>query len=361
MDKVQKFDDSLRKKNYHVLQAEEKIADIPDINSFKKQFMRGATSICSQYFNKRPFLLNKQEYHQWLEKSFRTFDTIDTTQDFKKMIQDKVKEAMNQHRRHTGYEEDDQKEITLSLMDNLVDRKSNINKVYKTFFMRYLSPKMREIIWKGVLLDQGEVKMYEKNIVEDKSFTISKDEIYILKVVQSLLKDNFHNFGHDYDLILLIKAMMIYIAEYLNTYLQDFHYYMLFPLLQTFKSYRTYTRAKMLISFYISVLRVRMEIVDEVNEKDEGAYEGYINHIIDKLMDTLGGIDPKLQQKVTELLAIEDQAIKTFHMDLVVSTRGEKNLSNLDLRMSKQKVIFGELLRSFIERCSSGFVNVRVT
>mmetsp|Transcript_24101 Transcript_24101/g.24023 ORF Transcript_24101/g.24023 Transcript_24101/m.24023 type:complete len:155 (+) Transcript_24101:3-467(+) len=154
---------------------------------------------------------------------------------------------------------------------------------------------------------------------------------------------------------------MIYAAEYLNTYLQDFHYYMLFPLLQTFKSYRTYTRGKLLMSFYLSFLKVRMQIVDEVNEKDETVYEAYINHIIENLQKYLEEIDPELNKQFTDLLSIEDEAIKTYHMDLLVSTRGENNLANLDLRMTKQKVIFGELLRGYIERCSVGFVNVKVS
>ena len=104
-----------------------------------------------------------------------------------------------------------------------------------------------------------------------------------------------------------------------------------------------------------------MEIVEEVNEKDEIAYETYINGIIDKLLEVCEEIDPKLKEKLTELLSIEDSAIKTFHMDLMANVRGENHLSNLDLRMSKQKVIFGELLRSFIERMSVGFVNIRVS
>lgn len=268
---------------------------------------------------------------------------------------------IEKNRSHSGNDLIDEKDMTLSMLDNLTDRKPNINKVFKVFFLRYLTPRMREIVWKGLLLDPAEVKNYENNIQYDKSFTISKDEIYILKVVQSLMKDGFHNFGNDYDVIMLVKAVMIYAAAYLNTYLQDFHYYILFPLLQTFKSYRTYTRAKVLVSFYISVLRVRMQIVDEVNEKDESDYELYINSIIEKLLETCDGIDPKLKEKINELLEIEDAAIKTFHMDLLASVRGENHLSNLDLRMSKQKVIFGELLRSFLERLSVGFVNIRVS
>ena len=307
--------------------------------------MFGAKNICGEYFSKRAFELDKAEYNIWLDKTFRTFDTIDTTGELKSLISQKVMNLIEKNKPRSGNEVIDEKEMTMSIIDNLTDRKANLNRIYKVFFLRYLSPRTREIVWKGQLLDPTEVKNYEKNIQYDKTFTVSKDEIYILKVIQSLMKDDFHNFGNDYDIIILIKAIMIYTATYLNTYLQDFHYYMLFPLLQTFKSYRTYTRAKILISFYLSILRVRMEVVEEVNEKDETAYEFYINGIIEKLLEVCEEIDPKLKEKITELLAIEDSAIKTFHMDLMANVRGENHLSNLDLRISKQKVIFGELLR----------------
>ncbi|CAI2363988.1 unnamed protein product [Moneuplotes crassus] len=361
MDKLDQLDDALRKKNYHVIEAEDRCDTIPDLEYYQKQFMLGAKNICMQYFNKRPYQLNKEEYKKWLVKCFSTYDTIDTTFKLKEMVNIKTKVAIDTHRRYTGNDLDDLKDMNMSILENLIDRRSSINKVYKLFFLRYLSPRMRETIWKGILLDQATVKEYEKNITEDKSYTVSKDEIYILKVIQSILKDDFHNFGNDYDLILLVKAMMIYAAEYLNTYLQDFHYYMLFPLLQTFKSYRTYTRGKLLMSFYLSFLKVRMQIVDEVNEKDETVYEAYINHIIENLQKYLEEIDPELNKQFTDLLSIDDEAIKTYHMDLLVSTRGENNLANLDLRMTKQKVIFGELLRGYIERCSVGFVNVKVS
>jgi len=63
------------------------------------------------------------------------------------------------------------------------------------------------------------------------------------------------------------------------------------------------------------------------------------------------------------LLEIEDNEIITFHMDLLSNVRksGPGHIHNLDLRMSKQKVIFGEFVRSFIERLSCGLVNIRVT
>ncbi len=62
------------------------------------------------------------------------------------------------------------------------------------------------------------------------------------------------------------------------------------------------------------------------------------------------------------LLEIEDNEVKTFHMDLLSNVRksGPGHIHNLDVRMSKQKVIFGEYVRSFIERLSVGHVNLRV-
>lgn len=361
MDKIERYDDSLRKKNYHVLEIENKMNDFEDLEVYKEQFKFGAKNIWGEYFNKRPYELTKDEYKIWMDKVFKTFDTIDTTLQLKEATGLKVMQVIDTNRRHTGDDYNDEKDITLSIFENLTDRRSDINKVYKSFFLRYLSPKTRETIWKGILLDQQEVKNYEDNIKYDKSFTVSKDEIYMLKIIQGLWKDKFHNFGNDYDMIILLKAVMIYTAAYLNTYLQDFHYYMLFPLLHAFKSYRTYTRAKMLISFYITVLRTRMLIVDEVDDRDAAAYETYINYIIDKLLEHWGDVDPNLRTKLEDLLSIEDNEIKTFHMDLLSSVRGNDHISNLDLRISKQKVIFGELLRSFLERWSVGFVDVRTT
>ena len=50
-------------------------------------------------------------------------------------------------------------------------------------------------------------------------------------------------------------------------------------------------------------------------------------------------------------------------MDLLSNVRksGPGHLHNLDLKISKQKVIFGELIRGFLERMSVGFVSVRLT
>ncbi len=63
------------------------------------------------------------------------------------------------------------------------------------------------------------MRTYEENIKYDKTFTVNKDEMYILKIIQSIVEEKFHNLGSDYDLIMLYKALMIYISSFLNVYL----------------------------------------------------------------------------------------------------------------------------------------------
>lgn len=50
-------------------------------------------------------------------------------------------------------------------------------------------------------------------------------------------------------------------------------------------------------------------------------------------------------------------------MDLMLNVRrGEiTHIPNADLTLTKQQVIFGELLRSFIDRMSVGFINIKAT
>lgn len=42
---------------------------------------------------------------------------------------------------------------------------------------------MREMVWKGVLLDQTEMTIYDDNIKYDKTYSVNKDEMNILKVI----------------------------------------------------------------------------------------------------------------------------------------------------------------------------------
>lgn len=64
-----------------------------------------------------------------------------------------------------------------------------------------------------------EVKNYEENIKYDKTFTVNKDEMYILKICNQIVDEKFHSMGRDHDLIVLYKQIMIYIAAYINVYI----------------------------------------------------------------------------------------------------------------------------------------------
>ena len=50
-------------------------------------------------------------------------------------------------------------------------------------------------------------------------------------------------------------------------------------------------------------------------------------------------------------------------MDLMLNVRrGEiTHIPNADLTLTKQQVIFGELLKTFIERMSVGFINIKAS
>mmetsp|Transcript_38282 Transcript_38282/g.28203 ORF Transcript_38282/g.28203 Transcript_38282/m.28203 type:complete len:111 (-) Transcript_38282:510-842(-) len=63
------------------------------------------------------------------------------------------------------------------------------------------------------------------------------------------------------------------------------------------------------------------------------------------------------------MMEAEDEEIDNFYMDLMLNVRrGDiTHIPNADLTLSKQQIIFGELLRSFVDRMSVGFVNIKVT
>ena len=74
-------------------------------------------------------------------------------------------------------------------------------------------------------------------------------------------------------------------------------------------------------------------------------------------------IDPELGKRLQALLEFEDDELESYYMDLMLNVRrGEiTHIPNADLPLSKQQIIFGELLRSFVERMSVGFINVRAS
>jgi hypothetical protein len=72
-------------------------------------------------------------------------------------------------------------ELNYNLFENLVERRAHNNHdLYRVFFLRNLTPHMRELIWKGILLDPITVKEYELNIKTEKIFIVSKDDLHIV-------------------------------------------------------------------------------------------------------------------------------------------------------------------------------------
>ena len=73
-------------------------------------------------------------------------------------------------------------EINYNIFENLSERRAQNNTdLYRSFFLRYLTPHIREMVWKGVLYDNIKAREYENNMRSEKAFYISKDELYILQ------------------------------------------------------------------------------------------------------------------------------------------------------------------------------------
>ena len=72
-------------------------------------------------------------------------------------------------------------ELCQTTFDNLVDRRAQSSvDLYKQFYLRYLSPHMREIVWRGLLSNGILAREYENNCKTDKIYTVSKDDIFVL-------------------------------------------------------------------------------------------------------------------------------------------------------------------------------------
>jgi hypothetical protein len=72
-------------------------------------------------------------------------------------------------------------ELNYNMLENLVERRADNNHdLYRVFFLRYLTPHMREIIWKGVLFSGIKMREHEVNVKTEKIFTVSREDLYIL-------------------------------------------------------------------------------------------------------------------------------------------------------------------------------------
>lgn len=109
--------------------------------------------------------------------------------------------------------------------------------------------------------------------------------------------------------------------------------------------------------------QVYSQAVPRVNERDSRDYEKFIRNVIMGLEGIMEGIDSEMGRQLKEMLEYEDDEIKSHYMDLMSNVRrGEiTHIPNAELTLTKQQVIFGELLKSFVERMSVGYINVKAT
>lgn len=84
-------------------------------------------------------------------------------------------------------------ELCQNVFENLTERRAQSSTdLYKPFYLRYLSPHMRELVWKGILYNGITAREYENNVKTEKIYTVSKDDIFVLKMVQEVLREDFH-------------------------------------------------------------------------------------------------------------------------------------------------------------------------
>jgi hypothetical protein len=97
--------------------------------------------------------------------------------------------------------------------------------------------------------------------------------------------------------------------------------------------------------------------------RDSRDYEKFIRNIMMAIEGIMGSIDEEMGLKLKEMLEFEDDELQSYYLDLMTNVRrGEiTHIPNADLTLSKQQVIFGEQLKSFIERMSVGFINVKAS
>jgi hypothetical protein len=72
-------------------------------------------------------------------------------------------------------------EMNYNILENLVERRAgNNHDLYRVFFLRLLTPHMREMVWKGILYDGIKAREFENNVKSEKIFTVSKDDLHIV-------------------------------------------------------------------------------------------------------------------------------------------------------------------------------------
>lgn len=85
-----------------------------------------------------------------MTKIFQAFDTLESTDEMKtnihRLVQKRLDDIKKSHLNVNKWE------LNYNMFENLIDRRAENNRdLYRAFFLRYLSPHMRELVWRGIL------------------------------------------------------------------------------------------------------------------------------------------------------------------------------------------------------------------
>ena len=313
----------------------------------------------------RLFNLAEAQQSELITRLFQAFDTLESTEEMKALVAKAVQRKLEDLKKaHVGV---NKWELNYSVFENAVARRAENNRdLYRGFFLRYLSPHMRELVWQGTLQDGLVMREYEFNVKKERAYTVSRDDLFVLQTCQSVLRQEWHALGDEsYEQLMVFKNVMVYLQAHLRkTVLPETHFYLMMPVLSAFRNFQTKAREKHLVSFMVTLLeQVHPKVAPKLSDRDERAYEVYIRNVIEGVCAAADQVDAETGKRLRSMLEIEDEEITAYYMDLMLNVRrGEvTHIPNADLSISKQQLVLGELLRSFVDRMSAGFLNVKAT
>ena len=121
-----------------------------------------------------------------MTKLFQAFDTLESTEEMKEQVKNAVNKRLEDLKQYAINV--NKWEMNYNIFENLVERRAqNNHDLYRIFFLRYLTPHMRELVWKGILFDPIKAREHQENVKTERIFTVSKDDLFILSNCQHVL------------------------------------------------------------------------------------------------------------------------------------------------------------------------------
>lgn len=81
-----------------------------------------------------------------LTKLFQAFDTLESTEEMKNLVSKAVQRKLEDLKKTSVSV--NKWELNFNVFENVVARRAENNRdLYRVFFLRYLSPHMRELVW----------------------------------------------------------------------------------------------------------------------------------------------------------------------------------------------------------------------